>query len=95
MRQSYIYIMTNKVNTVLYIGATNNLIKRVYQHRNKLADGFTSKYNIDKLVYYEIFEDINEAIKREKQIKNWHREWKMNLIRSKNANFRELYDEIL
>ncbi len=87
--------MTNKMNTVLYIGVTNNLIKRVYQHKNKLADGFTSKYNINKLIYYEIFEDINEAIKREKQIKNWHREWKMNLIKKSNPKFNDLYQSLL
>ncbi|OGE14612.1 hypothetical protein A3F00_04325 [Candidatus Daviesbacteria bacterium RIFCSPHIGHO2_12_FULL_37_11] len=95
MRQSYIYIITNKVNTVFYTGVTNNLIKRVYQHRNKLGDGFTSKYNIDKLVYYEIFEDIEEAIKREKQIKNWHREWKLNLIKKSNPDFRDMYQSLL
>lgn len=83
--------MTNKISTVLYVGVTDNLIKRVYQHKNKLADGFTSKYNINKLVYYEIFEDINEAIKREKQIKNWHREWKVNLIRKINPELNDLY----
>ncbi len=87
--------MTNKVNTVLYVGVTSNLVKRVYQHKNKLADGFTSKYNIDKLVYYEIFEDIKEAIKREKQLKNWHREWKMNLIKQSNPQFNDLYQSLL
>ena len=95
MKQSYTYIMTNKVNTVLYVGVTSNLVKRVYQHKNKLADGFTSKYNIDKLVYYEIFEDIKEAIKREKQLKNWHREWKMNLIKQSNPQFNDLYQSLL
>lgn len=94
MKQSYIYIMTNKINTVLYVGVTDNLIKRVYQHKNKLADGFTSKYNINKLVYYEIFEDITEAIKREKQIKGGSREKKLNLIRSRNPELHDLYSEI-
>ncbi len=87
--------MTNKIDSVLYVGVTNNLVKRVYQHKNKLASGFTSKYNISKLVYYEIFEDIHEAIKREKQIKNWHREWKIRLIRSKNPSFEELYNTLM
>lgn len=87
--------MTNKVNTVLYVGVTDNLVKRVFQHKNKLADGFTSKYNIDKLVYYEIFEDINEAIKREKQIKGGSREKKFKLIKSKNPEFHDLYNEII
>ena len=83
------------MNTVLYVGVTDNLIKRVYQHKNKLADGFTSKYNISKLIYYETFEDIMEAIKREKQIKNWHREWKMNLIKKSNPEFNDLYSSLL
>ncbi len=95
MKQSYIYIMTNKLNTVLYVGVTNNLVKRVYEHKNKLADGFTSKYNIDKLVYYEIFEDIEEAIKREKQIKGGSRQKKIDLIKSKNPNFNDLYHEVI
>lgn len=95
MKNSYVYIMTNKVNTVLYIGVTANLAKRIYQHKNKLADGFTEKYNINKLIYFEIFEDIEEAIKREKQLKNWHREWKMNLIKEKNPNFEDLYPTLI
>ena len=88
-------MMTNKLNTVLYVGVTDNLIKRVYQHKNKLSSGFTPKYNINKLVYYEVFEDINEAIKREKQLKNWHREWKMSLIKSHNPEFIDLYKDII
>lgn len=72
MNQYYVYIMTNFCNQVLYIGLTNNMIRRVYEHKNKLIEGFTSKYNVDKLVYYEIFNDIKETIKREKQLKNWH-----------------------
>ncbi len=95
MKQSYIYIMTNKVNTVLYIGITSDLIKRVYQHKNHPADGFTSKYNITKLVYYEIFEDINEAIKREKQLKGGSRKKKTDLIQSKNPEFNDLYQSLL
>lgn len=94
-KQSFVYIMTNKISTVLYVGVTNNLIKRVYQHKNKLAAGFTSKYNINKLVYYEVFEDINEAIKREKQIKGGSREKKIQLIKSKNPEFYDLYGEII
>ena len=95
MRQSYIYIMTNKVNTVLYVGVTDDLIKRAYRHKNHLADSFTSKYNIDKLVYYEIFEDINEAIKREKQIKGGSREKKIKLVESTNPNWEDLYKGLL
>ena len=87
--------MTNKVNTVLYVGVTSNLIKRVYEHKNKLADSFTSKYNIDKLVYFEVFEDINEAIKREKQIKGGSRKKKIDLIVNFNPAFKDLYSEIV
>ena len=86
----YIYIVTNKWNTVLYIGVIDNLERRMYEHKNKLVIGFTSQHNIDKLVYFEEYQNINEAIKREKQLKNWHREWKMNFIKSKNPTFRNL-----
>lgn len=79
----------------MYVGVTDNLIKRIYQHKNKLAGGFTAKYNINKLVYYEIFKDINEAIKREKQIKGGSREKKLKLIKSKNPEFHDLYNEII
>ncbi len=90
MNNYYVYIMTNFKNTVLYIGVTNNLEKRVYEHKNKLVDGFTSKYNVSKLVYFEETNDINAAIAREKQLKNWHREWKVNLIKEKNLKFDDL-----
>lgn len=73
--------MTNFINTVLYVGVTDNLARRVYEHKNKLIKGFSEKYSIKKLVYYETTNDINSAIKREKQLKNWHREWKINLIK--------------
>lgn len=86
--------MTNKMNTVLYVGVTDNLIKRAYQHKNKLISGFTAKYNINKLVYFEIYEDIREAIKREKQLKGGSRKKKINLIIKTNFEFRDLYDEI-
>ena len=86
--------MTNKVNTVIYTGVTSDLKKRVYEHKEKLADGFTKKYNVDKLVYYEIFDDIRDAILREKQIKAGSRIKKLNLIKSINPEFRDLYDEI-
>ena len=70
MKQYYVYILTNFTNTVLYTGVTNNLIKRVYEHKQKLVDGFTKKYHVDKLVYFEIFQDPENAIKKEKTIKN-------------------------
>jgi putative endonuclease len=83
-KQYYVYIMTNIRNTVLYTGVTNDLIRRVYEHKAKLADGFTKKYNIVKLVYYEVFEDIENAILREKQIKAGSRQKKIQLIDSTN-----------
>ena len=91
----YIYIMTNKVNTVFYVGVTNNLLLRIYEHKQKYIQGFTEKYNIIKLVYYEVFDDISFAILREKQLKRWHREWKVNLIKSQNPEMRDLYEELL
>ncbi|NCO88421.1 endonuclease [Candidatus Roizmanbacteria bacterium CG_4_10_14_0_2_um_filter_36_35] len=89
MNSYYIYILTNKSNT-LYIGVTNNLQKRLYEHKNKLVEGFTKKYNLDKLIYFETYQDINEAIKREKQIKGWIRKRKIELIKSKNPTFEDL-----
>lgn len=92
---SYVYILTNVTNRVLYIGVTNDLVKRVYEHKQKLVRGFTSKYNVNKLVYYEVFEDINEAIIREKQIKAGSREKKLKLIEKINPPFEDLYNKIL
>ncbi len=86
----YVYIMTNINNTVLYIGVTNDLKRRVHEHKNGLVEGFSKKYNLCKLVYYETTDDINSAIAREKQLKNWHREWKMNLVRAVNPGFADL-----
>ena len=93
-KQYYVYIMTNIRNTVLYGGVTKDLIKRVYEHKAKLADGFTKKYNIVKLVYYEVFEDIENAILREKQIKAGSRQKKIRLIDSTNREWCDLYDEL-
>ncbi|MBR6298826.1 MAG: GIY-YIG nuclease family protein, partial [Candidatus Gastranaerophilales bacterium] len=89
-----VYIITNFNNTTFYIGVTNDLKRRIYEHKNKIIEGFSKKYNLDKLVYYETTQDINSAIKREKQLKNWHREWKINLINKFNSEFRDLYDNI-
>ena len=86
--------MTNNRNTVLYVGVTNDLVKRVYAHKEKLVEGFTKKYNITKLVYYEIFEDIENAILREKQIKAGSRKKKIDLIDQKNRHWRDLYSEL-
>jgi putative endonuclease len=93
-RRYYIYVMTNKRNTVLYTGVTNDLKRRVYLHKEKLVEGFTKKYNITKLVYYEIYNDIENAILREKQIKGGSRQKKVELINSMNENCRDLYEEL-
>lgn len=89
-KKYYIYFLTNNYNTTFYIGVTNNLTKRYYEHKEELVDGFTKKYKLKKLVYYEEFNDINEAIAREKQLKNWHRPWKIDLIISMNPELRDL-----
>ena len=95
MHNYSVYITANKVITVLYIGVTNNLIKRIWEHKNKVVPGFTAKYNVDKLVYYENYSDINEAIKREKQLKRWSRKKKMDLIQSFNPTWKDLYEDLL
>ncbi len=87
----YVYIMTNKDNRVLYTGVTNDLVRRVYEHKNKLINGFTSKYNLKKLVYYEIFDDVKYAISREKQIKAGSRQKKIGLIEKMNSSWDDLY----
>jgi putative endonuclease len=87
--------MTNKNNNVLYVGVTNNLIRRVYEHRNKLIEGFTQKYNVIKLAYYEVFNDSLSAITREKQIKGGSRQKKIDLINSFNPEWKDLYDTII
>ena len=92
MKQSYVYIMTNKSKT-LYVGVTNNLQRRVYEHKNKTIQGFTSKYNITKVVYFEVFNDIESAIKREQQIKGWLRKKKIELIESMNPDWNDLSEE--
>ena len=92
---SYIYILSNQSNTTIYIGVTSDLIKRVYEHKNKLVDGFTKKYNVNKLVYYEVYDDIQTAIKREKQLKTFKREWKNQLVEKDNREWLDLYDKIL
>ena len=92
-QEFYIYILTNKYNKVIYTGVTNNLVRRMFEHRNRLVDGFSSKYNLTKLVYYESTEDVETAIKREKQLKNWHRDWKINLINRLNPEWRDLSED--
>lgn len=90
----YVYIMTNKSNNVLYTGVTNNLKRRVYEHRAKLAGGFTKKYNVNKLVYYDIFEDPENAILWKKRIKAGSRKKKIDMINTMNKEWKDLYKEI-
>jgi len=88
----YFYIIASKRNGTIYIGITSNLVRRIFQHKNKLnKDCFTAKHNIDKLVYYEVFSGIGRAIYREKQVKKWNRSWKLKLIEGFNNNWEDLY----
>jgi len=89
----YVYILTNYKNKTLYIGLTNNLERRIYQHKNELIEGFSKRYKLKKLVYYEEFKNIIDALAREKQLKNWHREWKINLVKGVNPEFKDLAEE--
>jgi len=89
----YVYILANKNNKVLYIGVTNNLHRRLYEHKNKLIEGFTEKYNVNKLIYFEETEYIKSAILREKEIKKWRREKKENLINTINSEWKDLSDD--
>ena len=92
--QAYIYIMSSRYNKVLYVGITSYLIKRVWEHKNKVVDGFTKRYNLYKLVYYEIYDDIETAINREKQIKSWSRRKKAELINALNPSWDDLYEKL-
>ena len=93
-KKSYIYILFNKPNGTLYTGVTTDLVKRIWEHKNKITGGFTAKYNIDKLGYYEEFTDIKDAIAREKQIKGGSRKKKLNLIINANPDWIDLYEQI-
>ncbi|MGQ8367507.1 GIY-YIG nuclease family protein [Glaciecola sp. 1036] len=95
MKQPCVYIITNIHNTTLYIGVTSNLIQRIHQHKNKQVDGFSKKYNLQKLVYFEQFALMEDAILREKRLKNWHREWKNKLINTENPDWDDLYEALL
>ena len=94
MKQYYVYILSNRSKT-LYIGITNNLVKRVWQHKKGLVEGFSKRYNVDRLIYYETTEDVNSAIAREKQLKNWRREKKEFLINRMNPEWKDLYESIV
>ena len=93
-KQYYVYIMTNRGNTVIYVGVTNDLKRRVYEHRNKTIRGFTEKYNVNKLVYYEICDDIESAILREKQLKAGSRKRKVGLVNGTNSEWNDLYSTL-
>jgi len=91
MGQYFVYMLASKRNGTLYIGVTNNLLDRVNQHKNNLVDGFTKKYDVHNLVYYEAYKNIDDAIAREKCMKKWKRKWKLELIESSNPNWEDLY----
>jgi putative endonuclease len=93
-RQSYVYILASKRNGTLYIGVTSELATRIYQHKQKLAKGFTKKYDVCLLLYYETFDDITLAIQREKQLKEWKRLWKLRLIEENNPEWNDLYGKL-
>ncbi|OGS09234.1 MAG: GIY-YIG nuclease [Elusimicrobia bacterium RIFOXYA1_FULL_47_7] len=94
MKEYYIYMLASNKNGTLYIGVTGNLQKRIYEHKNKMIYGFTKKYNIDKLVWFEKADEAITAIAREKQIKSWHRAWKIRLINKHNPNWMDLYYDL-
>ncbi len=91
----YVYILASMKNGTLYIGVTNDLIKRVYEHKNNLINGFSKKYSVHKLVYFEQFRNINEAILREKRLKKWNRKWKIELIEAENLDWKDKYGDII
>jgi len=95
MNQYYVYILAGKRNGTLYVGVTKDLVKRCYEHKYDLVEGFTKKYQVHTLVYYETHDNAIEAIAREKQIKKWNRSWKIRLIEEMNPDWRDLYDEII
>ncbi len=95
MKQPAVYILASKRNGTLYTGVTSDLIKRVYAHKNDLVEGFTKKYGVHRLVYFEQCEDMTSAISREKQIKKWNGNWKLRLIEKRNPEWRDLYDGLL
>jgi len=95
LRQYYVYILASKRNGTLYIGVTNDLVKRVYQHRQGIVEGFTKKYNVHKLMYFETTNDIHAALEREKRLKAWKRAWKIRLIQESNPDWKDLYETII
>lgn len=94
MKTFYVYILAKARNSTFYTGVTSNLSKRIWEHKNEVADGFTQKYGIKQLVYYEVHENYEAAFKREKRLKRWNRPWKMRLIEEMNPEWKDLYEEI-
>jgi putative endonuclease len=90
----YVDILSSKKNGILYIGVISNLLKRVYEHKSEMVEGFTKKYNVNKLVYFEQYNTANTAISREKKLQNWRRRWKLDLIKKSNADWKDLYKEL-
>lgn len=95
MKNYFVYILASKKNGTLYIGITSNLIKRIQEHKTKIVKGFTEKYNVNKLVHYEQTENVYAALAREKALKKWNKDWKINLIEKTNPNWKDLYFEII
>ena len=95
MKQPAVYILASQRNGTLYIGVTSNLVQRVYQHREALADGFSKQYGVKMLVWFEQHDTMESAIAREKAMKKWHRQWKINLIETQNPEWRDLWDDII
>ena len=95
MKGYYVYILFSNKSGTLYVGVTNNLVKRIYEHKSKFVEGFTKKYNVDKLGYFEKYNNIEQALTREKQLKKWNRDWKIKLIEKNNKDWKDLYNEII
>ena len=95
MKQPCVYMLSNQIRGTLYIGVTSNLIQRIWQHKQNLVDGFTKQHNLHQLVYYEFAGDMLSAIAREKQLKKWNRDWKIELIEEKNSDWRDLYLDLI
>ena len=91
----YVYVLANKRNGTLYVGVTSNLIKRIWEHKNKAMEGFTHKYSVNKLVYFEEYSDPENAIKLEKRLKNYNRQWKLELIEKENPEWKDLYTDLV
>ena len=95
LKTYYVYIMASRKNGTLYLGVTSNLVRRVWQHKNDIHQGFTKKYSVHRLVWYEETQDIEAAILREKQMKKWRRQWKIELIEEKNPHWNDLYEDLI